>query len=77
MTKFILYTNYGDVWTFDNEEEAKRNKYIFGGTIKKVEEQENNAVEKVKAETAAGVLTRNEIREMFGYPPIEKKGGII
>lgn len=31
--KYILTTNDGDVWEFETLEEARKNKYIFGGTI--------------------------------------------
>ena len=40
--KYILTTNDGDVWEFDSLEEARKNKYIFGGKITvKYEEAEN------------------------------------
>lgn len=32
---YTLETPDGDVWEFDNLEEARRNQYIFGGTITK------------------------------------------
>lgn len=32
---FILETPDGDKWQFDNLEEARRNQYLFGGTITK------------------------------------------
>ena len=33
--KFTLETPDGDKWEFDNLEEARRNQYLFGGTITK------------------------------------------
>jgi hypothetical protein len=33
---YRLTTRDGDVWEFDELEEARRNKYIFGGTIEKI-----------------------------------------
>lgn len=32
---FTLETTDGDIWEFDNLEEARRNQYIFGGKITK------------------------------------------
>ena len=32
-----LETTAGDVWTFETLDEARRNQYIFGGKITKVE----------------------------------------
>lgn len=42
-TVYTLTTADGDVWKFDTEDEAKRNKYIFGGRIKKEEVTQHNA----------------------------------
>lgn len=36
-TIYTLTTAEGDVWKFDSKEEALRNKYIFGGRVKKEE----------------------------------------
>ncbi len=33
--RFTLETPDGDKWDFDNMEEARRNQYLFGGTITK------------------------------------------
>ena len=33
--RFTLETTDGDKWDFDNMEEARRNQYLFGGTITK------------------------------------------
>lgn len=37
---FILETRDGDIWEFDNLEEARKNKWIFGGKI--IKEVNNN-----------------------------------
>lgn len=34
----LLETPDGDKWVFDDLEEARRNKYFFGGTITEVDE---------------------------------------
>lgn len=34
--KYILETTYGDIWKYDDLDEAKRDQYIFGGTITSV-----------------------------------------
>ncbi len=33
---YRLTTSDGDVWDFDDLGEARKNQYIFGGTIKKI-----------------------------------------
>lgn len=38
--KYILETSMGDKWEYENEEDARRDKYIFGGKITPVEEKE-------------------------------------
>lgn len=38
--KYILITSDGDRWEFDNEDEARRNQWIFGGTI--IRKDDNN-----------------------------------
>lgn len=35
--KYTLITSDGDRWEFDNEDEARRNQWIFGGTVIKDE----------------------------------------
>lgn len=35
---YKLTTNDGDMWEFDNLEEARKNKYIFGGIIEEIYE---------------------------------------
>ena len=37
--KYVLYTGDGDKWEFDDLEEARRNQYIFGGTIVEQEDE--------------------------------------
>jgi len=34
---FRLTTRDNDIWDFDTLEEARKNQYIFGGTIEEVE----------------------------------------
>ena len=36
---YILETNAGDIWSYDDNEyeDARRDQYIFGGTIKEVD----------------------------------------
>ena len=38
---YRLTTRDGDVWIFDGLEEARKNQYIFGGKIEKIEEELN------------------------------------
>lgn len=33
---YRLTTRDGDIWDFDDLEEARKNKYIFGGTIEEI-----------------------------------------
>ena len=40
--KYILYTSDGDKWEFEEEEEARKNQYIFGGTIIRKDEDNGN-----------------------------------
>lgn len=40
---FTLRTIHGDVWEFDTLEEARKNLYIFGGTITKGFKEERQA----------------------------------
>ena len=43
MKKYILKTNDGTTWIYDNKEDARRDKYIFGGTITEI--KINNVVD--------------------------------
>lgn len=36
---YILITRNGDKWEYDNKEDARRDQYIFGGTITVKEER--------------------------------------
>lgn len=36
---YRLTTRDGDVWEFEDLEEARKNQYIFGGTIVEVKEE--------------------------------------
>ena len=37
MVKYQLKTRDGTTWIYDNKEDARRDKYIFGGTITEIE----------------------------------------
>jgi hypothetical protein len=50
MIKYVLTTKDDDIWEFDSLDEAKRNKYIFGGVIKEVDKDDKDS----KSETYSG-----------------------
>ena len=37
---YILTTRDGDIWEFEDLEEARKNKYIFRGKIEEIKEKE-------------------------------------
>lgn len=39
---YRLTTRDGDVWDFEDLEEARRNQYIFGGKIENITDNVNN-----------------------------------
>lgn len=39
---YRLTTRDGDVWEFEDLEEARKNQYIFGGTIENIPDKANN-----------------------------------
>lgn len=43
MVKYKLETNDGTTWVYDNKKDARRDQYIFGGTITEVETETDTA----------------------------------